>query len=85
MLDYSDSAIDNIEHIYCPLDTEFTNYEIILSDSDANDESRKFVTQQYSVAWNIGSKQDKDNILWYCDGIICSYFRCYLVHTYNSK
>ncbi len=73
MLDYSDSAIDNIEHIYCPLDAAFNNYEVILSDNDANNESHKFVSQQYSIVWNVGSKQDKDNILWYdlnADGIV---------------
>lgn len=73
MLDYSDSTIDNIEHIYCPLDTAFTNYEIIISNSENKENVQKSEDQQYSVAWNIGSKQDKDNILWYdlnADGIV---------------
>ncbi len=73
LLDYSDSNIDNIEHIYTPLDAAFTNYEIIMSTNNTNGESRKFVNQQYSLAWNVGSKQDRDNILWYdlnTDGIV---------------
>ena len=73
LLDYSDSSIDNIEHIYSPLDAAFTNYEIIMSANDTNSEARKSVAQQYSLAWNVGSKQDRDNILWYdlnADGIV---------------
>ena len=73
MLDYSDSTIDNIEHIYCPLDAAFTNYEIILSNGEIKENIQKSADQQYSVAWNISSRQDKDNILWYdlnADGIV---------------
>lgn len=73
MLDYSDSAIDNIEHIYAPLDTAYTDYEIILSTSDINDKTQQSSTQQYSLAWNVSYRQDRDNILWYdlnADGIV---------------
>ena len=73
MIDYSDSSIDNIEHIYCPLDAAFTNYEIILSNSEIKENSQKSADQEYSVAWNVSPKQDKDNILWYdlnADGIV---------------
>jgi len=73
LLDYSDSTIDNIEHIYSPLDAAFTNYEIIMSANDTNGESRKPVAQQYSLAWNVGLKQERENILWYdlnADGIV---------------
>jgi len=73
MLDYSDSAIDNIEHIYTPSDAAYTNYEIILSTNDTNDKTQGSIIQLYSLAWNVSSRQERDNILWYdlnADGIV---------------
>jgi hypothetical protein len=73
LLDYSDSAIDNIEHVYVPLDTAYNDYEIILSTSDIDDKTQQSAIQQYGLAWNVDYKQDKDNILWYdlnADGIV---------------
>jgi hypothetical protein len=76
LLDYSDSRVDNVEHIYCKADANFTNYELIvlLSDSQSpitNNQSPN-TDQRYGLAWNV-SKQDSNNILLYdlnADGVV---------------
>ena len=73
LLDYSDSNIDNIEHIHIAADPSYTNYEIILSFSVLNGREDISETQQYGLAWKINDKQDSDNIFWYdlcADGIV---------------
>ena len=63
LLDYSDSAIDNIEHIHIPADPNYTDYEIVLSiDKDQNSDNS---IQRYGLAWNVSQKQDKNNSLWF--------------------
>jgi hypothetical protein len=73
LLDYSDSIVDNIEHIYIPADPNYSNYEIILS-MNKNDDPREIaIAQSYGLAWNISDKQDTDSIFWYdlnADGIV---------------
>ena len=69
LLDYSDSNTDNIEHIYCRADANYTNYEIAVSYSDTSN----FVTQLYGLAWKTSEAPDSDNIFWYdlnADGIV---------------
>jgi hypothetical protein len=83
LLDYSDSKVDNLEHIYCKADANFTNYELIVTSTNSSD-SNEIQTDQpalgevspkggrYGLSWNV-SKQDNDNILWYdlnADGIV---------------
>jgi hypothetical protein len=71
LLDYSDSRVDNVEHIYTPADANYIDYELIVSFSD--DPNRIPTAERYGLAWNVGKKQDSDNILWYdlnADGIV---------------
>jgi hypothetical protein len=73
LLDYSDSTIDNIEHIYIPADHNYTNYEIVVSLNDSDDPGEIAIAQRYALAWNISDKQDSDSIFWYdlnADGIV---------------
>ena len=73
MLDYSDSVIDNVEHIYTLADPNYTNYEIIITSSDMDNTTQTPTAQRYGLAWNISTRQDSDNILWYdlnADGIV---------------
>ena len=73
MLDYSDSTIDNVEHIYTPADPNYTNYEIVISINDADNASQASLSQLYSLAWNTDDRQNSDSILWYdlnADGIV---------------
>jgi hypothetical protein len=73
LLDYSDSNVDNVEHIYVPADPNYTNYEIILSLNDTDDPREIAIAPRYGLAWNISDKQDSDSIFWYdlnADGIV---------------
>jgi hypothetical protein len=77
LLDYSDSKVDNVEHIYCKADANFTNYELIvlLSDSQSpiTNNQLPIADQRYGLAWDITKKLNKDNILLYdlnADGIV---------------
>ena len=75
LLDYSDSSIDNVEHIYTLADPNFTDYEIIISTSDINDQKEINTIQRYGLAWNISIKEEEDSIFWYdlnSDGIVDS-------------
>jgi hypothetical protein len=73
LLDYSDSNVDNVEHIYVPANPNYTNYEIVLSLNGTDDPREIALIQRYGLAWNISDKQDSDSIFWYdlnADGII---------------
>ncbi len=73
ILDFSDSPVDNTEHIYTVADAEYTDYEIIISMSDIDGNAREFMNQQYGLAWNFSPRQESDDILWYdlnADGIV---------------
>ncbi len=73
LLDYSDSNVDNVEHIYVPADPNYTNYEIVLSTNDTDDPGEIALIQRYGLAWNISDKQDSDSIFWYdlnADGVV---------------
>ena len=73
LLDYSDSTVDNVEHIYMAADPDYTQYEIVLSFSDMDDPKEAAVSQQYGLAWSLSDKQDNDNIFWYdlnADGVV---------------
>ncbi len=62
LLDYSDSTVDNLEHIHIPADANYTDYQLIVSFSNPDDPNQ---TERYGLAWNVTDKQNKDNILWY--------------------
>jgi hypothetical protein len=73
LLDYSDSPVDNVEHIYRQVDPNYTNYELIVSYSSVDDSNQGSAVQQYAAAWNIGSPPEIDEALWYdlnADGIL---------------
>jgi len=73
LLDYSDSNVDNVEHIYVPADPNYTNYEIVLSMNDTDDPREIAIIQRYGLAWNISDKQEADSIFWYdlnADGVV---------------
>jgi hypothetical protein len=76
LLDYSDSKVDNVEHIYCKADANFTNYEIVVLFSDQSpitNDQLPITAQRYGLAWNVSKKQNKNDILLYdlnADGIV---------------
>jgi hypothetical protein len=64
LLDYSDSKVDNVEHIYAQCDANFTNYELVVTYANSGDSNELQPDQRYGLAWDV-TKQNKDNILWY--------------------
>ena len=72
LLDYSDSAVDNVEHIYRQADPNYTSYDIVVSFSDVEGPNGAAV-QQYAVAWNAGDAAETDESLLYdlnADGVL---------------
>ncbi len=72
LLDYSDSKVDNVEHIYCKADANFANYELIVTYTNSSDDNEIQPDQRYGLAWNV-TKQNNDNILLYdlnADGVV---------------
>jgi hypothetical protein len=73
LLDYSDSSVDNVEHIHHPADANYTDYEIVVSTSDIRDPNLTDAAQRYGLAWNVSDGYDSDSIFWYdlnADGIV---------------
>jgi hypothetical protein len=73
LLDYSDSATDNVEHIYVQMPLGYSSYELVVSFSDAEARMVSQASELYGVAWRIGPKQDTDSIFLYdlnADGIV---------------
>ncbi|MDD5326422.1 MAG: S8 family serine peptidase [Phycisphaerae bacterium] len=68
LLDYSDSRVDNVEHIYARADANYTHYELVVTSTDLDDT----IDQRYGLAWLVTKKQVRD-ILWYdlnADGVV---------------
>jgi len=73
LLDYSDSSVDNVEHIHCRADANYTDYEIVISYSDIDEQNQTDTKQRYGLAWNISDEPTAESIFWYdlnADGII---------------
>lgn len=72
-LDYSDSEIDNIEHIYYPTDPNYHRYEIAVEISESEEDPLRPVRERYAVAWRVTAADQLESILWYdlnADGIV---------------
>jgi hypothetical protein len=73
LLDYSDSPVDNVEHIYAAADPNYINYEVVVSFSDIDGEIETNPDQLYGLAWAVGEQHNSDDILAYdlnADGIV---------------
>jgi hypothetical protein len=73
LLDYSDSEVDNVEHIYCRVDPNYSNYEIVLSYSDVDTQNQTAMIQRYGLTWDVSDSINNDSIIWYDlnnDGIV---------------
>ncbi|MBN2592759.1 MAG: S8 family serine peptidase, partial [Sedimentisphaerales bacterium] len=73
LLVYSDSKIDNVEHIHIAAEAGYTNYKIIVSFSNIENPKEPALNQRYGIAWNVQSRQETDDIFWYdmnADGIV---------------
>jgi hypothetical protein len=72
LLDYSDSAVDNVEHIYFAADSNTSNYAISVSFSNP-DKADANAIEQYAIAWAVKDDTQNNSILWYDlndDGIV---------------
>jgi hypothetical protein len=70
LIDFSDSAYDNIEHIYIPASADFNDYELVVMYSDPNETHD---TEPFAISWNIQPKLTIDSVLLYDltnDGIV---------------
>lgn len=73
LLDYSDSEVDNVEHIYFRVDPNYIDYEIVVSCGDADIQNQTAGAQSYGLAWEVRDAPNSDSILWYdlnTDGIV---------------
>lgn len=73
LLDYCDSKVDNVEHVYIRTLPEYTVYEIVVSYSDRNAKPTSPAGERYALAWSIETKQADENLLWYdlnADGVV---------------
>ena len=73
LLDYSDSEVDNVEHIYFRVDPNYTHYEVVISYSDTDTQNQMAGAQSYGLAWNVKDAPNNDSIIWYdlnTDGIV---------------
>lgn len=70
LLDYSDSSVDNVEHIYVAADADYTRYAIVVSFSDKEE---AVASERYGLAWSVRDQQDSSSIFWYdlnADGVV---------------
>lgn len=73
LLDYSDSRVDNVEHIFCKAVAEYTDYEIVVSYSDIDEQTNSGGIEKYGLAWNVRDSENSDSIFWHdlnADGIV---------------
>lgn len=73
LLDYSDSSVDNVEHIYCRADANYSSYEIAVACSDIDDVNQTSTQQRYGLAWNVSNASGTESMYWYdlnADGIV---------------
>ena len=73
LMDFSDSNIDNVEHIYYTADSNYTNYQIVVLFSSAGDPNQITPAPRYGLAWNVSDREDKESIFWYdlnADGVV---------------
>jgi hypothetical protein len=70
-IDYSDSIIDNVEHLYCPVVEGYSRYHLVVVMHTEN--TIQPLSEQYALAWSVTEKPDQTNLLWYdlnADGIV---------------
>ncbi|MEN6426301.1 MAG: S8 family serine peptidase [Phycisphaerales bacterium] len=73
LLDYCDSRVDNVEHIYIGTLPGYTVYEIVVSHSNLSARSASPTGERYALAWSVDPKHADESILWHdlnADGIV---------------
>lgn len=62
LLDYSDSPVDNVEHIYIRADGHFTRYQLVVSWSGRK--AQDMAQEAYAIAWWAGQRPQQKRVLW---------------------
>jgi hypothetical protein len=73
LLDYSDSRVDNVEHLCFDTRPEYTQYKVVVSYSNLDGRVPMSAGERYALAWTVEEKSREENILWYdlnADGIV---------------
>ena len=73
LLDYSDSRVDNVEHIWFTTLADYTQYKLVVSYSNLAGQMPGPASERYALAWTVEEKSREQNILWYDlngDGIV---------------
>lgn len=72
LLDYSDSRVDNVEHIFFVTVPPYAQYKIVVTYANLSG-VMPAATERYALAWTVDEKSREENILWYdlnADGIV---------------
>jgi len=72
LLDYSDSKVDNVEHVWFDTLPEYAQYKIVVSYSSLSGQTPT-AGEPYALAWSVEENSRDENILWYdlnADGIV---------------
>lgn len=73
LLDYSDSHVDNVEHLWFNTLAGCTQYKIVVTCVSVNGQVPAAASERYALAWTVEAKPRGENILWYDlngDGIV---------------
>jgi hypothetical protein len=73
LLDYSDSRLDNVEHLSFATLAGCTQYKIVVTYVSLNGQVPATAGERYALAWTVEAKPHGENILWYDlngDGIV---------------
>lgn len=73
LVDYSDSRVDNVEHVYIPMVAGYIQYKIVVSFANVGGQTPAGLSERYALAWSVDDKPSNENILWYdlnADGIV---------------
>jgi len=73
LLDYCDSKVDNVEHVYIGTLPGYTLYEIVVSYSDLNARTASPAGERYALAWSVDERLPEESIFWHdlnADGIV---------------
>jgi hypothetical protein len=73
LLDYSDSPVDNVEHLHVAALPGYPLYELVVSYSDVDGRPSEAASESYGVAWSVAEKGPDESIFWHdlnADGIV---------------
>ncbi|MFC1762251.1 S8 family serine peptidase [Planctomycetota bacterium] len=83
LLDYSDSTIDNVEHIFFKTRSGYQDYEIVVILNEGEDSAEQPNMEHFALAWDVSTLAEEDNIHWYDlngDGIVNAADSALLMH-----